>query len=563
MPDRDGSVQSPFDSNSQSVRPKKQSGDSHKHSAEEAHQNTPPTGRVYLVGAGPGDPGLLTLRGRECLEKADFVLFDGLASDQMLDFATQAELISVGKHGQIPIWTQDRINERLVELARAGNRVVRLKGGDPAVFARTAEELEVLAREQIDFEVVPGITAALAAASYVGIPITHRHHASAVALITGQQQSGDVPQSIDWDALARFPGTIVFYMGVTTVAEWTSKLISAGKDAQTPAAIIRRCTWNDQAVIRCRLSEVAAHLTPASKMRPPVIVIIGAVAALGEDFDWFASRPLHGCGVLVSRASPQNDGLTEQLRELGAEVFQQPAFEVQPPSDRTSLNTALDAIRTGVDGITFSSSNGVDGLMHHVQEEQHDARMFAGIKLAAVGRATADRLKVYGLRCDVIAGEHAVGAKPSVGQGNCSSGKRVQQNAAGLLSTLGGAVDGQRWIVTTTNRSRPDLSEGLRRAGATVIECLAYETRPVETLRPHVESALRAGRVQFTTITSSFVAEAAFSLLHEFRDVVRPVCFGEAVARKLEQLGWPPACMAESHSSESLVQAIAENWKPI
>ncbi len=238
-------------------------------------------GVVYLVGAGPGDPGLITVRGRECLEQADYVLYDGLTNASLLDYASGAICESVGKHGSVdksnaqPIWTQPQINARIVELAKAGHTVVRLKGGDPAVFARTAEELEVLAAEGIAFEVVPGITAALAAASYVGIPITHRRHASAVALITGQQQTDETPQNIDWDALARFPGTIVFYMGVTTASQWSHELMAAGKSPMTPAAIVRRCTWSDQSVVRCRLEEVAATLTPASKMRPPVIVIIG------------------------------------------------------------------------------------------------------------------------------------------------------------------------------------------------------------------------------------------------------------------------------------------------
>ncbi len=258
-------------------------------------------GKVYLVGAGPGDPGLITVRGLECLRSADYVLYDGLINSSLLDWAEKAICISVGKHGGDPIWSQSEINAKLVELAQKGATVVRLKGGDPAVFARTAEELAVLSASGIPFEVVPGITAALAAASYVGIPITHRDYASAVALVTGQQQP-DAASDIDWGALAKFPGTIVFYMGVTTVAQWSAKLIAAGKAPDTPTAIVRRCSWGDQTVVRCRLDEVTPALTPASKMRPPVIVIVGAVASLGESFDWFSSRPLAGCGVLITRA---------------------------------------------------------------------------------------------------------------------------------------------------------------------------------------------------------------------------------------------------------------------
>ena len=354
-------------------------------------------GRVYLVGAGPGDPGLLTLRGRECLEIADFVLYDGLTNAALLDFATSADCISVGKHGAETLWTQTQINEKIVSLARAGHRVVRLKGGDPAVFARTAEELDVLIQANIPFEVVPGITAALAAASYVGIPITHRHHASAVALITGQQQSDEPPQPIDWDALARFPGTIVFYMGVTTVAHWSRELLNAGKPPNTPAAIVRRCSWGEQSVVRCCLNEVAELLTPASKIRPPVIVIIGTVAALGEELDWFSKRPLNGCGILVTRATEQADGLVHDLRQLGAEVYSQPVIEVVPPHDLTPLQSAVHRLaKHDFEGITFSSTNGVDAVLQQVAALGYDARIFAGVQIAAVGAHTAAQLTKYG-----------------------------------------------------------------------------------------------------------------------------------------------------------------------
>jgi len=507
-------------------------------------------GKVFLVGAGPGDPGLLTLRGHECLQRADIVLFDGLASEELLEYAPQAECISVGKHGQIPIWSQTNINDKIVSLARQGKQVVRLKGGDPAVFARTAEELDVLIAEKIPFEVIPGITAALAAASYVGIPITHRHHASAVALITGQQQTGEEPQQLDWDALARFPGTIVFYMGVTTVGEWTAKLIAAGKSASTPAAIVRRCTWSDQAVVRCSLGEVAEHLTPSTKMRPPVIVIIGAVAALGEDFDWFSTRPLHGCGVLVTRTAGQNDGLVQAMRQLGAEVFQQPVFTVSDPLDCSSLEEALGGLlQQRFAGITFSSANGVSGLLNFVFDRGHDARLFAGLRLAAVGRATAKQLTHFGLRCDIL---------PTAD---------VEQDAAGLLSALAATVQGQAWLVTTTNRSGGYLQRGLAAAGALVHECLCYETAAVPKLKPAVITALHAGRIDFVTISSSFVAQATHALLNQSLagdlSRIQPIALSRGIAEKLEQLKWPAPHIAHEHSDSALVAAITTAWESL
>ncbi len=501
-------------------------------------------GQVYLVGAGPGDPGLVTVRGRQCLEMADTVLYDGLANPQILQWAPQATCISVGKHGQTPIWTQTAINARLLELARQGQRVVRLKGGDPAVFARTAEELDVLSAADIPFEVVPGITAALAAASYVGIPITHRSHASAVAFVTGQQQTDAPPQDIDWQALAHFPGTLVFYMGVTTAEQWTSQLIAAGKDPQTPAAIVRRCTWSDQSVIRCQLSEVVQQFNQGAKLRPPVIVIVGAVASLGANFDWFTQRPLHGCGVLVTRAVEQLSEWVEPLRQAGAEVYTQSVIEVLPPSDWSGVDAAIDALRGGrASGITFSSANGVKGFFDRLRARQFDSRLLSGTTVAAVGPATAERLLDYGLQADVM---------PTSEQ---------TFSAAGLLEALPSSLSGQRWIVTSTTRSADTLACGVQQRGGEVLSALCYETRRVAQLAPHIASALQAGRIQVATVSSGFIAEAAAELLAPHRDLVQPVSISAAVSRRLQELGWPAVAQADEYSLDGMRQAIEQWWQ--
>jgi len=497
-------------------------------------------GKVYLVGAGPGDPKLITVRGQECLESADVVLYDALANPQLLHLAPQAELICVGKHGQTPIWKQADINAKLVELAQQGLIVVRLKGGDPAVFARTAEELEVLSAANIPFEVVPGITAALAAASYVGIPITHRQHASAVAFVTGQQQSSDPPQPIDWDALARFPGTLVLYMGVTTVGDWTSNLLSAGKPASTPAAIVRRCSWSDQSVVRCSLGVVAEQLQSSKRVRPPVIVIVGEVAALGTGFDWFSARPLHGCGVLVTRAAGQDSELVDKLYELGADVFQQAVVEFTPPSDFSSLDVAIAQICAGqVSGLTFSSSNAVDGFFDRLHGSGGDARNLAGVRIATVGPATAQRLKHYGVRADL---------QPSA---ECSF------SAAGLLTTLANSsLTGQTWIVTTTNRSRDTLANGLRARGAEVHEARCYESQRITEISPAIRAALKSSQIQFVTITSSQIAEACFDLLADYRGQLQPLSLSEKISNDLTQLGWSAVAQAKQHTIQSLVESL-------
>lgn len=512
------------------------------------------TGKVYLVGAGPGAPGLLTCRGRECLEMADVVLFDGLANPRMLDFAKNAECICVGKHGQTRIWTQSDINQELLAQARIGRTVVRLKGGDPAVFARTAEELELLAQEEIEFEVVPGITAALAAASYVGIPITHREHASAVAFITGQQRTGGPPQDIDWQAVAGFPGTLVFYMGVTTVREWTERLLEAGKAASTPAAIIRRCTWSDQQIIRTKLGELVERLTPSTKLRPPVIVILGDVANLGKNFDWFSSKPLHGCGVLVGHTQSTivedmpcpHRSLVAGLERLGAEVYLQPALTVEQPTNPALLDAAIDRLveePASVEGITFSSRNGVDGFLRAVAERGYDSRLFHGKVLAAVGASTADRLLRYGLKCDIV--------------------PKANPSAEALLTTLqasGQAKKGSHWIVTTTNRSQGALQSGLAAMGCNVLEAQAYTTHAVTKLSEANSEAISKHRIQFCTSTSSAMAESLADALGTDREHLSPIALSPNVALTLNGIGWPAKAVAEENTDEAMVRAIESLW---
>jgi uroporphyrinogen III methyltransferase / synthase len=495
-------------------------------------------GKVYLVGAGPGDPRLLTLRGYQCLQRADCVLYDGLANLALLDFAPKAEKICVGKHGKTPIWKQETINSELLRLAGQGKIVVRLKGGDPAVFARTAEELEALERSGVDYEVVPGITAALAVAGYTGIPLTHRDHSSAVALVTGMQQNGS-PIGMDWKSLAQFPGTLSVYMGVTTSEYWTEQLIAAGKSPGTPAAIVRRCTWSDQKVVYCRLDEVAGHLTPASKMRPPVLVVVGPVAHLGKQWNWFFRQPLFGIGVWLPRPAQQNGELAERLTELGASVVCHPVMEIRPPEDLTELRRAVDLLRQRqLQGIAFSSSNAVDGLLKFLKEERSDLRLLGPVRLAVVGPGTARHLEKYLLLPDVT--------------------PEADYSAAGLVSALGSSVKGEQWLVCTTNRSKDTLQVGITRAGGRVTTCLTYETLPVEGMSEHLSDSLEHGRVNYAMITSPHVAELAHRMLGSHIGQVRPIALNDAVAGKLSQLGWPSIATSQSNTVESLLASLLD-----
>ena len=492
-------------------------------------------GKVFLVGAGPGDPGLITVRGAQCLAEADIVLYDGLANPALLRMAARAELISVGKHGIGPLWTQDEINRQLIDLASQGHRVVRLKGGDPAVFARTAEELEAITAAGIAFEVVPGITAALAAASYVGIPITHRHHASAVAFITGQQQT-DGAQELDWAALARFPGTLVFYMGVTTAGLWSQHLIAEGKSPDTPAAIVRRCTWNDQRVIRCSLKDVADQLTPASKLRPPVIVIIGAVSALGDEFNWFDALPLRGQGVWLTRPAEQNGYMAKALRELGAEVFEQPMLTIEPAEDLTFMHEAMKAVQAGkYFGIALTSRHAVEALMRVADELSLDSRAFHAVKLACVGEKTAEALRQFGLRADVVPAE--------------------KFNAESLLAEIvrHGLAANKKWLLPQADQAREALAVGLGAAGAEVDAVVAYRSVPARALSAEIQAALARDAIDWVTVTSPSIARTLHGLLGEHARRIKPLSLSPAISAVLEELGWPAAAQASEATEESLI----------
>ncbi len=321
-------------------------------------------GTVYLVGGGPGDPGLITLRGCQCLARADVVLYDYLVNPQILAHANpRAELVCLGRHGRDRILPQDEISARLVAHARAGRTVVRLKGGDPIVFAHAAEEITALERAGVPYEIVPGITAALAVGSYTGIPLTRGDDASAVALVTGRERDGKATE-LDYASLARFPGTLVFYMGVTTAEHWTGRLIAAGRSADTPAAIVRRCSLAGQQTIQCTLGSVADEIR-TRRLRPPAVVIVGPVAALATGHNWFVERPLFGVRVLVTRAAHQVAELASALSDLGADVLAQPAIEIGPPADWAPVDQALGRLDQ-FDWLVFSSANGVRSLLERL-----------------------------------------------------------------------------------------------------------------------------------------------------------------------------------------------------
>ncbi|KAA1260682.1 Uroporphyrinogen-III C-methyltransferase [Rubripirellula obstinata] len=496
-------------------------------------------GRVFLIGAGPGDPGLLTLRGADRLGKADVVLYDGLSNVDLLAHAPHAEHICVGKHGQSRIWKQPEIIAEMLAHAVAGKTVARLKGGDPAVFARTSEEVDALREAEIDFEIVPGITAALAAGSFAGIPITHRRLASAVALVTGHEEPGKVESALDWQALANFPGTLVVYMGVTTAQAWTNSLIQAGKDPATSAAIIRRCSLPDQQAIHCRLDEVAGHLTPASKFRPPVITIIGPVTELAESMDWVTRRPLHGQTVLVTRPIDKAESLAGPLRDLGAHVLVHPAIKTGPVKDRTELQQVTDRFDE-FDAVIFCSENGVRYFMDHfTQQSNADIRSFAGKLIGCIGSKTANRLfQDYHLRTDVVPQDFS---------------------AESLADAIADELAGKQVLVIRASRGADTLPVLLTQSGAIVHQVIAYENSDVEKADPAVIDSMRDGNIDWTTITSSATAESLSRMFGDALTKTKIASLSPITSTAVRKAGLEISAEANPYTIDSLIEQILKS----
>lgn len=496
-------------------------------------------GVVYLVGAGPGDPGLLTLRGRECLEAADVVLYDYLANASLLDWApSSAERICLGKHGRGRLWSQDEVHAAIVSEALAGKTVVRLKGGDPAVFARLIEELDALENAGVSYEVVPGITAASAVAAYAGIPLTERDAASAVALVAGQESDLKTSSPLDASSLAHFPGTLVYYMGVVRAARWSEELLAAGKPADTPVALVRRCSWPDQQVWFTTLGEVAGRLDQSrpDRIRPPVLVVVGEVVRKRRERGWFERRPLFGHAVLASRAADQIGPLRDSLRRLGAEVWTQPAITIHPPDDWGPLDRAIqEGDVQPWDWIVFSSSNGATAFLDRLAEHGKDARWLGLTRLAAVGPGTAETLRKRWLHADLVPDVH---------------------RAEALAEALAPMAAGKRTLLVRASRGRDVLGERLRAAGADVTETVAYASRDVEIPDEEVREALLSGRIGWTAVTSSAIARSLVRMFGEGLRSTRLVSISPLTTATLQEEGFPPAAEARDYTIDGVVEAI-------
>ena len=495
--------------------------------------NTKP-GQVYLVGAGPGDPGLITLRGVDCLRRADLVLYDCLVNPAILDHVTpSAEVVCLCRRPGQRAMPQEEVNARMIEAARLGRTVVRLKAGDPDLFGRSGEETEALRAAGIPFQTVAGITAALAAASYAEIPITHARHASAVALVTGQESQGKAGRPLDYGLLADFPGTLVFYMGESSAGRWSEALIRRGKPPETPVAIVRRCSWNDQQTVRCTLGAVARVIAEHG-LRPPVVIVVGEVVSLAPEVPWFAARPLFGTRVVITRPRDQARQLWERLTELGAQVEIQPAIEISEPADWTPVDDALGELDR-YDWLVLSSANGVRYLLDRLLETKGDLRRLAGIRLAAIGPATAEELARYRLRADLVPGQY---------------------RAEALSAALAGEASGRTFLVARASRGRDVLAQELRAAGGTVNEIVVYSSTDVERADPNVAAAVSAGEIDWITVTSSAIAKSLVRLFGDELRRTRLASISPITSQVLRDAGYEAAVEATRYTMDGLVEAL-------
>ena len=485
---------------------------------------------VYLVGAGPGDPGLLTVRGAEVLARADVVIYDRLSVEALLDLAPAgAERISVGKApGQATI-TQEQINQLLVEKGRADGTVVRLKGGDPFVFARGGEEAAALAAAGVGYEVVPGITSAIAAPAYAGIPVTLRHSSTSFTVVTGHEDpSVGEDGTVDWDAVARVGGTIVILMGVARIGRIAERLIAAGRSPDTPAAAVRWGTRPEQRTIRATLGTIADQ-----PLESPSVIVVGEVAAV--DLRWFEDRPLLGRQVVVTRTRRQASALSAGLRLLGAEPVEVPVIEVTDPADGGALLLEVAGRLGTYDWVVVTSPNGAERLLAALADLGRDARAFGAAKVAAIGPGTARVLAEGGIVADLVPERYV---------------------AESLLDALTYETPGGgRALLARAEVARDVLPEGLRAAGWAVDVVDAYRTRPAP-----VTDAQRAevAGADLVTFTSSSTVERFLDALG--RDAVPPTvaCIGPVTAATARQHGLTVEVEAAEHTIDGLLAALAE-----
>ncbi|WP_426455135.1 uroporphyrinogen-III C-methyltransferase [Paenibacillus sp. S-38] len=505
-------------------------------------------GVVYLVGAGPGDPKLITVRGLEAIQRADVVVYDRLASPRLLKhMKPEAEKIFVGKLPDKHMLKQEEINQLLVDLALQGKTVTRLKGGDPSVFGRVGEEAELLAENEILFEIVPGITSSIAVPAYAGIPVTHRDFTSSFSIVTGHEYKNKTYNTVNWPNLAQASGTLIFLMGVANLEHICTQLMQGGKSADTPVALIRWGTWMEQETLTGTLTDIVEKVRAAG-FQSPAVTIVGEVVRLREKLAWFEKKPLFGRRILVTRARSQSSELSAQIDELGGEAVEFPVIRTQPSSKPEAQAARDEALRSlgGFDWIFFTSVNGVESFFQRLRELKVDIRSMGSARIAAVGPKTAAALEERGLVALTV---------PAEFQGSA------------LLEALEGELKpGQQVLLPTADIAREELPEGLRAKGLQVRKIDIYETVLETEGGAEVLELLRQKAIHIVTFTSSSTVTNLIRALQEVGESeplgllrgCKIACIGPMTAQTAEEAGLQVDHIAKEATVASLVASLYE-----
>lgn len=503
-------------------------------------QNNKKDGKVYLIGAGPGDPGLITVKGSECIKRADVVVYDYLASPSLLNYASEnAEIIYVGKKGGDHTLSQEGINALIVEKALNGNTVARLKGGDPFIFGRGGEEAQELLEAGVSFEIVPGVTSAIAAPAYAGIPLTHRKYASSVSIITGHEDPLKEESSINWESISKSNSTLVFLMGVKNLPKITEQLIKNGKPKETPIALVRWGTTPRQRSATGTL-ETIVKIVEEKGIKSPSVIVVGDVVLLKDTLKWFEDRPLLGKKIVVTRAREQASDLVSMLSEMGADCLECPTIKVIPPDDQSPLEKAIENLPS-YDWLVFTSVNGVKFFFEKLFKKGLDVRALSNVRTACIGPATAERLLGFGVNSDIIPKSYRAESVVDAFQEMNMEGKKV--------------------LLPRALEARPVLPVELSKMGAIVDEITTYRTEIVKDSARLLIDALKQKTVDLVTFTSSSTVKNFKTLLsnenfEELMSGVKIASIGPITSETAGELGFDVQISAASYTIPGLCDSI-------
>ncbi len=500
-------------------------------------------GTVYLIGAGPGDRGLITLKGKDLLSRADVIIYDYLVNVHLLEYAKDgAEIIYVGKKAGQKEMSQKSINSLLVKKARKGNMVARLKGGDPFTFGRGGEEAEVLQQKEIPCEIVPGVSSVSAVPAYVGIPLTHRDFTSSFAVVTGHEDPSKQTSSIQWRALADI-GTVVFLMGIKNLRENMCELIGAGKDPSTPAAVITWGTYPKQKTLTGTISNISEMVKKNKEITSPSVIVIGEVVKLGEILDWYQTKPLFGKSVVVTRPKQQAYEFIVALENVGANVMQFPTIEIHPPRSYKAVDKAIKNIEI-YDWIIFTSVNGVKSFFERLKALNKDLRLLHKAKIAAIGEITAQEIESMGIIVDIVPDDF---------------------KAEGLIKIFKKEnMADSKVLIARARVARDILPENLKKTGAQVDVVAVYETKkPPKTKTKLINKLLNEGKIDLITFTSSSTARNFFELIQDLKQIKNKPVFasiGPITAKTVREFGYKVQIMPKSYTVLDLAEEIANYY---